>query len=70
MKIKEEIKQLRQLDRKVLLKNLDGDYHKLSKVKIDTVLGKNKNVKEIGKINKRIARIWTILGETIEKEKH
>ncbi len=68
MKDKESLKQLKILDSKMLVKELAASQKKLVTLRFDAKLRKLKNVKEIQAERKRIARIWTLLGEKAEEE--
>lgn len=59
--------ELRKKSKKELEKILKEKRNHLLKLKVDLSLGKLKNVKEISKIKKDIARILTVLKEKVSK---
>jgi len=63
MKITEETKNLREKDAKSLVLEATELHKKLTDLRIQNSFGKAKNVKEIGMIRRKIARIRTILQE-------
>lgn len=68
MKIKEELKSLRNKSDKELIKDLNDNYSALIKLRFAKSFGKLKNNQEIKKNKLRISRIWTILQEKSAKE--
>lgn len=68
MKVKEEIKDLKAKNIADLTKLLHEKKDALIKINLDNQFGKNKNVAEIGKIRKSIARIETVINELITAE--
>jgi len=58
-----KIKELRQKSKDDLKKILQDDREKTRQIRFDMSSGKIKNVREINKIKKDIARILTILSE-------
>jgi large subunit ribosomal protein L29 len=58
-----KIKELRQKSKDDLNKILQDDREKVRQIRFDMSSGKVKNVREINKIKKDIARILTILNE-------
>jgi ribosomal protein L29 len=72
MKTSQELKELKSKDAKDLFKDLEESYKKLTQMKFEAAFKKIKNYKAIGRERKKIARIWTILGqktlENINKE--
>lgn len=61
MKVKEDINELTGKDIKELSKELQKTQQKLTELRSNIVLGKQKNFREIRLTRKRIARIMTIL---------
>ena len=68
MKAKENLKQFRGKNVKDLSEEMKKQYKKLYEYRFDATFRKNKNIKAIKNIRKNIARIWSVLGEKIEKE--
>lgn len=68
MKQKEVLKQLRALDSKLLAKELAESNKKLVTLRFSAKLRKLKNVKEIQTERKKVAVIWTLLGEKAMEE--
>ncbi|MGA2666966.1 MAG: 50S ribosomal protein L29 [Patescibacteria group bacterium] len=68
MKQKESLKQLKVLDSKSLIKELAASNHKLVELRFGAKLKKLKNFKEISLERKKIARIWTLLGEKVSAD--
>ncbi len=64
-----KIKELRKKSKDDLDKILQDDREKTRQIRFDMSSGKVKNVREIGKIKKEIARILTILNEKILDKK-
>ena len=60
-----EIKELKEKDTKALARELKDLEIKLADLKFKSSFRKLKNYHEITATRKRIARIWTILGEKI-----
>ena len=58
-----KVKELRQKSKDDLKKILQDDREKVRQIRFDMSSGKVKNVREINKIKKYIARILTILNE-------
>jgi large subunit ribosomal protein L29 len=58
-----KVKELRQKSKDDLNKILQDDREKMRQIRFDLSSGKVKNVREINKIKKDIARILTILNE-------
>ncbi len=56
-----KIQELRQKPKEELQKLLQGNQEKLRQLRFDLVSGKIKNVREVRKIKKEIARISTLL---------
>jgi len=56
-----KIQELRKLKKEELLKNLDESRKKAQELRMSLATSKVKNVKELGKIKKDIAKILTIL---------
>ena len=56
-----KIKELRQKSKDELQKNLEDGKEKLRQLRFDLASGKIKNVREIRKIKKEIARILTLI---------
>lgn len=63
-----EVAELRQKSKPELQKLLIDNREKLRQLRFDLDSGKVKNVREIRKIKKEIARILTLLQETKNKE--
>lgn len=66
MKKTKELQELRSKDKKNLSLELRKQYQKLNDLKFSHALRKIKNANEIKFNRKKIARIWTILGEKIK----
>lgn len=66
MKLTEEKKELRLNDIKGLTKLLDKEYAKIQQLKFAQAFRKIKDTTEITKTRKRIARLWSIIGEKVE----
>jgi large subunit ribosomal protein L29 len=62
-----KVKELREKSNNELQKILKEEREKLRKLRFDLVAGKIKNVREIRKVKKEIARILTVLNEKIKK---
>lgn len=70
MKVKDELKELRDKDLKTLFKLLAMENEAVIKDKTALVEKKLKDIKGINKRRKKIARIWTTIREkTIKSEK-
>lgn len=69
MQSSNQLKTLKEMDNKKLLKELTNSYDKLRKINFDIKFRKHKNLAEANSLRKKIARIWTILGEKLN-EKH
>lgn len=68
MKKTEELKQLKAKGLKDLPKDLLKEYNKLRELKFSQGFRKLKDLRMIKKTKKRIARIWTTIGEkSLEK---
>lgn len=67
MKAKEVIKILKSKSEKELTKELNENYTKLQKLKFSQAFGKLKDVHEVSKTKRHIARIWTIIESKISK---
>lgn len=65
MKKTVEIKEIREKDTKSLVKELKDLEKKVSDLRFKASFRKLKNFHEITVSRKRIARIWTILGEKV-----
>lgn len=63
MKITEELKNLREKDAKSLITEIEVIHKKRTDLCIQNSFGKAKNVKEIGLLRRKIARIRTVLQE-------
>lgn len=68
MKIKEDLKDLRNKNIKDLSKLVDKENDKLRDLKFSQGFRKLKDSRAIKKTKINIARIWTVIGEKIEKE--
>lgn len=68
MKVKDQLKQLRNMRPRELIQELQLDYQKLRKSNFSIKFRKQKNIKETRQIKQKIARIWTILNAKIVKE--
>lgn len=64
-----QLKTLREMEDKKLLKELSVSYDRLRKLNFDIKFRKHKNLADANNLRKKIARIWTILGEKLN-EKH
>ena len=65
-----EIQELRSKDKKELFKQMKDLQNKLTELRFGQAFKKVKNYKEIFQIRKKIARLWTILGEKILEEEN
>jgi large subunit ribosomal protein L29 len=63
-----KVKELREKSNNELQKILKEEREKLRKLRFDLVAGKIKNVREIRKVKKEIARILTVLNEKIKNK--
>ena len=68
MKQAESLKQLKALDSKALAKELTASNKKLVELRFSAKMRKLKNYQEIGLERKKIAQIWTLLGEKAIEE--
>jgi len=68
MKIKEELKQLRAKNVQQLTKELDKEYDKLRELKFSRAFRKLKDIRAIKKSRRKIARLWTVIGEKMSKQ--
>lgn len=69
MKINQELQELRGYNKKELFNKLQESEKKLTELQFKASFKKLKNYREIIKIKKRIARIWTILRESLNDPK-
>ena len=65
MKSKEQLKTIRTKDVKTLTKELALEYEKLQKMRFSVRFRNLKDISQINKIKKHIARIYTVLQEKI-----
>lgn len=66
MKIKETLVEIRKKEPKALIKELAELNAKLTDLQFKVSFRRLKNFHEITEVRKRIARVWTILGEKVE----
>jgi ribosomal protein L29 len=66
MKIKEELKDLRNKNLKDLSKLLDKENDKIRELRFSQGFRKLKDSRIVGKTKAKIARIWTVMGEKID----
>lgn len=64
-----DLTELRQKSKNELKKTLQGSQERLRQLRFDLAAGKIKNVREIRKIKKEIARILTLLNEQRTRNK-
>lgn len=67
MKSTKELQEIRIKDSKTLSAELKKLYDNLNDLKFSHAFRKVKNINEIKFIKKKIARVWTILGERIKE---
>ncbi|PIP21585.1 MAG: 50S ribosomal protein L29 [Candidatus Nealsonbacteria bacterium CG23_combo_of_CG06-09_8_20_14_all_40_13] len=68
MKRKAEIAELRAKNIKDLTARIEKNYKELHFLRFSSSVGKQKDLKKARELRKSIARIWSILGETILAE--
>lgn len=68
MKQNDYLKQLRSKDNKALVKMLKEQYDKLYDLRFSDKFRNLKDISQIKKTKKNIAKIYTILNENIDKE--
>lgn len=70
MKSKTELQEIKSKDKKELFKDLQEAQKKLTELRLGQSFRKLKNYREITVTRKKIARIWTILGEKLLQEQN
>lgn len=68
MKVRSDLKEFRSKGVKELTQELKKQYKKLRELRFAAEFRKNKDLKSIRKTRQIIARLWTVLGEKMEKE--
>lgn len=61
MKKTETLNEIKNMDGKALVKELNSIVEEISKTKAALTFGKEKNMKKIFELKKKRARVWTIL---------
>ncbi|MDO8686701.1 MAG: 50S ribosomal protein L29 [Candidatus Berkelbacteria bacterium] len=68
MKKKIQLKEIREKDDKALYTELASLNKKLVELQFKTAFRKQKNYHEITDTKKKVARVWTVLGERAEQK--